>query len=53
MNKNKKKINNDYSILNDAHIDEGIVLNKYFAYLKKYNIDYEKSKQLKLKQKLK
>ena len=52
VNKNKKKINNDYSILNDAHIDEGIVLNKYFAYLKKYNIDYEKSKQLKLKQKL-
>jgi hypothetical protein len=50
VNKNKKTINNYISILNDAHIDEGIVLNKYFAYLKRYNVEYEKSRQIKLKQ---
>ena len=50
VNKNKKTINNYISILNDAHIDEGIVLNKYFAYLKRYNVEYEKSQQIKLKQ---
>jgi hypothetical protein len=52
VNQNKKTINKYINILNDAHIDEGIVLNKYFAYLKKYNIEYEKSQQLKLKEKL-
>ncbi len=50
VNKNNKTINNYISILNDAHIDEGIVLNKYFAYLKRYNVEYEKSRQIKLKQ---
>jgi hypothetical protein len=52
INGNKKTINNYISVLNDANIDEGIVLNKYFAYVKKYNIEFEKSQQLKLKGKL-
>ena len=52
INGNKNTINNYISVLNDANIDEGIVLNKYFAYVKKYNIEYEKSQQLKLKGKL-
>ena len=47
---NKNMIKKDISILNDANIDEGIVLNKYFAYLKKYNIEYAKAQELKLKQ---
>ena len=52
INGNKNTINNYISVLNDANIDEGIVLNKYFAYVKKYNIEFEKSQQLKLKGKL-
>ena len=48
INRNKNKINKYISILNDANIDEGIVLNKYFAYVKRYNIEYEKSQKLKL-----
>lgn len=47
---NKNRINNYISILNDAHIDEGIVINQYFSYLKKNDIEYEKSQQLKMKQ---
>ena len=50
VNKNKITIKNYIDVLNDAHIDEGIVLNQYFAYLKKYNIEYSKSQQIKLKQ---
>ena len=48
IKRNKNKINKYISILNDANIDEGIVLNKYFAYVKRYNIEYEKSQKLKL-----
>ena len=46
---NNKKINKYISVLNDAHIDEGIVLNKYFAYVKRYNIEYINSQKQKLK----
>jgi len=50
VNNSKRTISNYISILNEAHIDEGIVLNKYFAYLKRYGQEYEKSKQIKLRQ---
>ena len=46
---NKNKINKCIEILDDANIDEGIVLNQYFAYMKRYNIEHEKSQKMKLK----
>ena len=50
MNKNKDTINDYIDVLNDANIDEGIVLNKYFAYLKKYRFEYAKSQESKFRQ---
>ena len=49
VNRNKNEINQYISILNEANIDEGIVLNKYFAYIKNYNNEFTKSQKLKLK----
>ena len=49
LNKNTKLLLESFSVLNNATIDEGIVLNKYFAYLKRADIEYREM----LKQKYK
>lgn len=47
LKKNQKQLLTSFAILNDTNLDEGIVLNKYFAYLKRNKI--EENEQLKLK----
>ena len=49
LNKNIKLLLESFSVLNNASIDEGIMLNKYFAYLKRADIEYKEM----LKQKYK
>ena len=49
---NTNQIKKYISALNNAHIDEGIVLNKYFSYLKTYNTEYELMQSLNFKNSL-
>lgn len=49
FNKNKKKLLQAISVLNNANIDENIVLNKYFSYLKKSGVEYNKLMEIKYK----
>ena len=49
LNKSHKQILKSFAILNNANIDEGIVLNKYFLYLKNSDIEYRELMELKLK----
>ena len=53
MKNNINKLMHSISILNNANIDEGIVLNKYFAYLKNYGVEYDKKMKLELENMLK
>ena len=46
---NHKKLLNSMAILNDTNLDEGIVLNKYFAYLKRSGIEYKEQMKLNYK----
>lgn len=49
LNKNIKLLLESFSVLNNATIDEGIVLNKYFAYLKRADIEYREMMKKKYK----
>ena len=49
LKKKKKELLEKFSILKDANIDEGIVLNKYFAYLKRSEIERNELKIAQLK----
>ena len=49
LKKKKIKLLDSFSVLNDANIDEGIVLNKYFVYLKNADKEYNKYMELKKK----
>ena len=49
LNKNTKLLLESFSVLNNATIDEGIVLNKYFAYLKRADIEYKEMMKQKYK----
>ena len=49
LKKNHKQLLKSFATLNNANIDEGIVLNKYFLYLKNSNIEYRELMELKLK----
>ena len=53
MKKNMNKLIHSISILNNANLDEGIVLNKYFTYLKNYELEYNKKLELELENLLK
>lgn len=49
LNRNHKQLLKSFAVLNNANIDEGIVLNKYFIYLKKSGVEYKELMNLKLK----
>ena len=49
LNKNTKLLLESFIVLNNATIDEGIVLNKYFAYLKRADIEYKEMMKQKYK----
>ena len=49
IKKNHKKLLNSINILNNTNLDEGIVLNKYFAYLKRSGIEYKEQMKLNYK----